>query len=284
MNSDHKQISYEELLTMGKERLRKVNIPDADLDAWYLLEYVIHITRSEYFLKKQEPVSQDQEQAYVQLLQKRQEHIPLQHITGQQEFMGLPFMVNKYVLVPRQDTECLVEQALPYVKGKKVLDMCTGSGCIGISLMKLGQAKECVGCDISKDALETAGKNAQKNQTKMQFVESDMFQKVTGRFDVIVSNPPYIPPKVIEGLAPEVKLHEPMLALDGGEDGLDFYRIITHEAKEYLQTGGWLFVEIGHDQKDQVVTMFQKEGYEQVTAIKDYGNNDRVVYGCWMER
>ena len=216
---------------------------------------------------------------YGALIEKRSAHIPLQHITGEQEFMGLPFYVNEYVLVPRQDTECLVELAMDYVKGKKVLDMCTGSGCIAVSLMLLGKTLECHAVDVSKEALEVAKRNIERNHAVVTLVESNLFEKVTEEYDVIVSNPPYIPPKVIEELSEEVKEHEPRLALDGGEDGLDFYRRITRECKEYLSESGFLFYEIGCEQAADVMKIMQNEGFCEVKCQKDYAGNDRVVYG-----
>lgn len=273
------KITYQQLLQEGNCLLQKELIPDAEVDSWLLLEHVTGMSRSRYFLEREKEASADEVTVYRKLLWQRAEHIPLQHLTGEQEFMGLSFLVNKHVLVPRQDTECLVEAALEYVKGKRVLDMCTGSGCIAVSFMVLGGAKECHAVDLSKEALDVAQKNAVRNQAEITFLESNLFEKVTGRYDVIVSNPPYIPPGVIEGLSVEVREHEPRMALDGGEDGLFFYRRITRESKFHLTEGGYLFYEIGCEQAEAVMTIMEKEGFTDISLKQDYAGNDRVVYG-----
>ena len=227
-------ITYQELLKSGENELVSSNISDAELDAWYLLEYITGMSRAKFFLDRDMEVSDEIKDRYLSLIHMRKEHIPLQHITGTQEFMGFDFFVNENVLVPRQDTECPVENVLPFAHGKKILDMCTGSGCIIISLKKLEETAECTGADISKKALEVAQKNAASNEAEVYFIESDMFEKINGKYDIIVSNPPYIRPDVIKTLEPEVREHDPMLALDGGEDGLMFYRILAKEGKKHL--------------------------------------------------
>jgi len=271
--------SYQELLTKGEQRLGDAGIPDADVDSFLLLEYVTGMDRSHFFLNAGEAAAPAEVQRYRELLEQRARHIPLQHITGEQEFMGFPFYVNGHVLVPRQDTECLVELALAYVEGKHVLDMCTGSGCIAVSLMLLGRPAACCGVDISGHALGVARKNAERNKADVDFLESDLFEKVTGIYDVIVSNPPYIPPDVIEGLSEEVREYEPYLALNGGEDGLLFYRRITKESVMHLSEDGMLFYEIGSEQAEDVIAIMEEAGFRDVDCRKDYAGNDRVVFG-----
>ena len=270
-------ITYQELLKSGENELVSSNISDAELDAWYLLEYLTGMSRAKFFLDRDMEVSDEIKDRYLSLIHMRKEHIPLQHITGTQEFMGFDFFVNENVLVPRQDTECLVENVLPFAHGKKILDMCTGSGCIIISLKKLEETAECTGADISKKALEVAQKNAASNEAEVYFKESDMFEKINGKYDIIVSNPPYIRPDVIKTLEPEVREHDPMLALDGGEDGLMFYRILAKEGKKHLAGPGMMFMEIGNDQGRAVKEIFENEGFKEVVVKKDLCENDRVV-------
>lgn len=268
---------YENLLKEGKDILKSAGIADWHIDAWLLLEYVTSMERAEYFLKKSCNVPEETVQRYFNLISLRASHIPLQHITGRQEFMGLEFIVSPDVLVPRQDTETLAEYVLPLVKGKHVLDMCTGSGCLAISLIKLGNPALCKAADISKKALAVAIENARINNASAEFIHSDMFCSVSGSFDIIVSNPPYIKTEIIDTLMPEVKEHEPSIALDGGPDGLKFYRIISSEAKNYLKEGGIVAVETGYDQGKQVLDLFKRSGYKDVCIQKDLSGNDRVV-------
>ena len=270
-------LTYEELLKIGENELLMSDISDANIDAWYLLEYVTGMSRVAFFLKRAENISQKEENEYREVINKRKKHIPLQHITGTQEFMGFDFLVNENVLVPRQDTECLVENVLPYAYGKKILDMCTGSGCIIISLKKIEETAECTGVDISEKALEIALKNARSNEADVSFIKSDMFKNIMEKYDIIVSNPPYIRPDVIKTLEPEVREHDPMLALDGGEDGLRFYRILAEEGKKHLARPGRIFMEIGYDQGKAVKEIFENEGFKEVVVKKDLCENDRVV-------
>ena len=270
-------LTYEELLKIGENELLMSDISDANIDAWYLLEYVTGMSRAAFFLKRAENISQKEENEYREVINKRKKHIPLQHITGTQEFMGFDFLVNENVLVPRQDTECLVENVLPYAYGKKILDMCTGSGCIIISLKKLEETAECTGVDISEKALEIALKNARSNEADVSFIKSDMFKNIMEKYDIIVSNPPYIRPDVIKTLEPEVREHDPMLALDGGGDGLRFYRILAEEGKKHLARPGRIFMEIGYDQGKAVKEIFENEGFKEVVVKKDLCENDRVV-------
>ncbi|MBB2181622.1 peptide chain release factor N(5)-glutamine methyltransferase [Lachnospiraceae bacterium MD1] len=269
--------SFRELRMIGQEILREQRIADADVDAWYLLAYVFGISRTEFLLREKECVPEEGKLRYLELIQKRAEHVPLQYITGSQEFMGMDFIVSSDVLIPRQDTELLVEEVLAVCKGKKVLDMCTGSGCIIISLAKLSKLIKATGADISDGALSIAKKNSIKLEAKVEFIKSDLFEQITERFDVIVSNPPYIPTKDIETLMPEVRKHEPTNALDGSEDGLLFYRRIAAEAASYLTKGGYLFLEIGFNQGNEVREILQKEGFTHIDIKKDLSGKDRIV-------
>lgn len=276
-------ITYRQLLQEGTGILQEAGIQEAEIDSWLLLEYVTGMDRSFYFLKSEKEAEEEEKAVYRKLIRQRAGHIPLQYLTGVQEFMGLPFWVNQDVLVPRQDTECLVETALAYVKGKKVLDLCTGSGCIAVSVAVFGQVKECYAVDLSEKALETARKNAKRHHAEITFIKSDLFEDVAGVYDVILSNPPYIPDKVIEGLSEEVRKYEPYMALNGGSDGLSFYRKITKESKEHLSEGGMLFYEIGCEQAEDVREIMQAEGFCDILCKKDYAGNDRVIYGL-LER
>ncbi|MEG0961597.1 MAG: peptide chain release factor N(5)-glutamine methyltransferase [Lachnospiraceae bacterium] len=273
-------MTLQEALHQGKEILEQAQIIDSQVDAWYLLEYVCKIDKSQYYLHGAEEMEAEQLQEYQVLLRKRAERIPLQYITGIQEFMGLEFKVNSHVLIPRQDTEALVESALKVITPKmQVLDLCTGSGCIIISLMKLSENIIGTACDISKQALLVAKENAKQNHTEVEFIRSDLFQNITGSYDIIVSNPPYIPTEVIETLMPEVRNFEPMDALDGKEDGLYFYRKIAEQGKEFLTLNGYLYFEIGHDQGGRVAAIMEQKGYRNVRVTKDLSGNDRVVSG-----
>ena len=279
-------MTLKEAYEYGRERLNAAGIEECSVDAWYLLEFVTGLDRTAYFLKPDEKITDEQGSLYKAYLEQRAQHIPLQHITGVQEFMGLEFAVNEHVLVPRQDTETLVECVLSYVQPQmKVLDMCTGSGCILISLMKRMQSVSGedeilgVGADLSREALQVAEANASRQHVGAVFVESDLFEKVEGRYDIIVSNPPYIRTSVIRELQEEVKLHDPYAALDGKEDGLFFYREIIKKSKEYLKKGGRLYFEIGHDQGEDVKKLMEEAGFTQVTVKKDLAGLDRVVFG-----
>ncbi len=269
--------TYNEILQTGRELLKQQGIADANVDAWYLLAHVCKINRTEFLLRSNEAVDKASEEAYLQLIRKRMTHIPLQHITGTQEFMGLEFDVNRHVLVPRQDTETLVQEVLKVCEGKSVLDMCTGSGCIAISIAKLGKPSRTVGVDISAEALELAVGNARKHIVEVEFLQSDLFDQVEGQFDIIVSNPPYIPTKEIDDLMPEVRDYEPRTALDGSPDGLLFYRRITSALAFHLKAHGYVFYEIGHNQGEEVRQILAREGFTQIRVIKDLSGLDRVV-------
>ncbi len=269
-----------EAFEFGKTQLTEAGIEDASVDAWYLLEFVTGYDRMMYFLKVLEPISKEQEEKYCEYISIRKSHIPLQHITGVQEFMGLEFCVNEHVLVPRQDTEVLVEYVLEVLKpGMSMLDMCTGSGCILISLLKLREGVSGTGVDISEDALKVATKNRDKIGVNADLLQSDLFENVTGKYDVIVSNPPYIRTTVIEELEEEVKLHDPFIALDGKEDGLYFYRKIVEQSPGFLNDGGKLYFEIGHDQGEDVKKLMENTGFSGVSVKKDLAGLDRVVFG-----
>lgn len=284
-------MKYRDLYNQGIEKLSSEKITDAKIDARLLLEYACKTDRNTLFLNGDMEVSEEQVQIYFELIEKRGKHIPLQHLTGEQDFMGLTFKVNKNVLIPRQDTECLVEIVLKHLHdGMKILDMCTGSGCILISLLHYSNDCVGVGVDLSEAALKVAahnaavlGSNGITDAKDITFLQSNLFEKVDGKFDIIVSNPPYIKTEVIKTLMPEVKDFEPMMALDGTEDGLYFYRRIIADAKNHLTRGGQLFFEIGYDQGEEVSDLMRENGYVDVEVAKDLAGLDRVVYGTFLE-
>lgn len=273
-------MTYREAVEFGTKCLTDAGVPDAALDAWYLLQMVCKIERSYYYVHGEEDITQDAQKEYEIAVQKRAEHIPLQYIVGEQEFMGLRFKVNSNVLIPRQDTETLVEQVLKLVKpGMKVLDLCTGSGCVLISVLKNAPELTGMGSDISKTALLVAKENAKLHEVDAEWVRSDLFDNITETFDVIMANPPYIPTGEILSLMPEVRDFEPENALDGGADGLDFYRKIAGQVKDYLNPGGYVYMEIGYDQGETVSELMRNAGFTEVEVIKDLARNDRVVKG-----
>lgn len=273
-------MTYREAVEFGTKCLTDAGVPDAALDAWYLLQMVCRIERSYYYVHGEEDITQDAQKEYEIAVQKRAEHIPLQYIIGEQEFMGLRFKVNSNVLIPRQDTETLVEQVLKIVKPEmKVLDLCTGSGCVLISVLKNAPELTGMGSDISKTALLVAKENAKLHEVDAEWVRSDLFDNITETFDVIMANPPYIPTGEILSLMPEVRDFEPENALDGGADGLDFYRKIAGQVKDYLNPGGYVYMEIGYDQGEAVSELMRNAGFTEVEVIKDLARNDRVVKG-----
>ena len=282
----------------GTVALEKAGVEDAARDAWYLLEYVTGIGRASYYGGPDRAISEETALRYQECIRRRKERIPLQHITGEQEFMGFPFYVNEHVLIPRQDTETLVEEAVKAVRRKakdaegfslaerkiRVLDMCTGSGCILLSILKMCPDAEGKGCDISKDALAVARKNGERLGVAAQWICSDLFEgfkETEVKYDVIISNPPYIPTADIEGLQDEVRLHDPRIALDGGEDGLYFYRRIIEDGVSYMKTGGILLFEIGCGQGKDVSELMESHGFEDVTVKKDLSGLDRVAAGIY---
>lgn len=273
-------MTYREAIELGEKILNMANIVDAKNDAWLLLTAACKIDHTFYYMHMDEDMDSQQVKEFECLIKKRAEHIPLQYITGEQEFMGMTFHVNSNVLIPRQDTETLVEQALKRVKpGMHILDMCTGSGCVLISILKNAPGTTGLGCDVSKQALIVAKENAKRNDVSAEFERSDLFENVIDKFDMIVSNPPYICTDIIPTLMPEVAQFEPLIALDGKEDGLYFYRRIVSESKEYLNESGMLLFEIGYDQGQEVSDMMKEAGFSDVCVIKDLARNDRVVYG-----
>lgn len=271
-------ITIREMCKEGQELLLNNDVPNADIDARMLLEHLLGITSSEYYCQFDRVVEEDVYNDYIKLIVKRATHYPLQYIIGTQDFMGLEFDVDDNVLIPRWETEMLVEEVLKICdKRDAILDMCTGSGCIITSIKKLGKVKKAVGVDISEKAIEVSKTNAIKNQVDVEFIVSDLFDNVLGTYDIIVSNPPYIKTKVIEGLMPEVRRFEPMIALDGSEDGLYFYEKIVEASLDYLKPNGYIFFEIGHDQGKEVAMILIKHDYEDIQVIKDYAGNDRIV-------
>lgn len=277
-------MTYQEAVKNGEKILNLANISDAKVDAWMLFEMACKVDRNFYYLHMDEDITAEQQKEYEIALKKRAEHIPLQYITGEQEFMGLKFKVNSNVLIPRQDTEVLVEEALKRIQpGMRVLDMCTGSGCIAVSIAKNVPHIEMHAVDISKQALNVAKDNAKLNEVSVEFERSDLFDHVAGKYDVIVSNPPYIPTYEIPKLMPEVGSFEPVEALDGKEDGLYFYRKIIAECKDYLNPDGMIFFEIGYEQGADVSALLQEAGFSQVAVVKDLAHLDRVVFGKMIE-
>lgn len=284
-------MNYKEIYLWGRGELEKAGIGEFELDARLLLEHICHTNRNTLLVHGDREVTEEEEKEYRKAIAVRSTRVPLQHITGVQEFMGLEFKVNKHVLCPRQDTECLVEEVMRYLHdGSRILDMCTGSGCILLSLLHYSNHCSGVGADISKEALEVAVENASVignlkrpnpwEENTVKLIHSDLFSKVPKeKFDIIVSNPPYIASAVIPTLMEEVREHEPMSALDGMEDGLFFYRKIVAESREYLTKEGMLFFEIGHDQGQAVSDLMREVGFKEVTVVKDFAGLDRVVYG-----
>ena len=318
-------LTWRELLDAGGTMLMNAGVPDAGTDAWYLMEAAFGIDRVHYYLDQNRPIRAERLEKgygiYQEMLKKRAKRVPLQQILGTQNFMGLNFYVDENVLIPRQDTETLVERVLKDYPKKELslLDMCTGSGCIAISLALLGGYKDVTAVDVSEQALKVAKKNArqhfliQKGTTRsksfqvsenpwcirletwlldgnrnterhtLSLLKSDLFQEIGPEvmYDVIVSNPPYIPSAVIDGLEPEVRDHEPRLALDGSEDGLHFYRVLALECSRHLKKGGSIYFEIGYDQADAVSRILTIAGYKEIEVIKDEPGLDRVVKARW---
>ena len=285
--------TYKELLEEGYQILNSAGIEEARLDAWLLLEFAADIKRAWYYAHMDETAETAVAEQYRQLCEKRAQHIPLQHLTGQAYFMGYEFYVDDRVLVPRQDTETLVEEAISHLRelpDPKILDMCTGSGCILLSLlMELPQASG-TGADVSADALEVAKENTRRLglEKRAELIQSDLFsadyfeknsRKKCMEYDMLISNPPYIRTADIDGLMDEVRLHDPRLALDGKADGLYFYEKITEQAGKYLKPGGWLIYEIGCDQGKDVAEIMKKKGFIQIEVKKDLAGLDRIVEG-----
>lgn len=277
---------YKELYREGVQTLTPVlnEEREAQLDTRLLLEYVCGTNLQTLILDGERPVSAQEAALFREYVARRKNREPLAYILGEWDFMGLSFEVSPDVLIPEQDTENLIEEIMKDLHDSdRILDLCTGSGCILLSLLKYSNGTTGVGTDLSERALAMAKRNAERLGLKdrIDLRCGDLFAPIgeNERFDIIVSNPPYIKTETIEHLAPEVRDHEPMMALDGGEDGLSFYRRIIPEAVRHLVTGGYLFLEIGYDQAEAVATLMRDAGYYDVRTIKDYGGNDRIVCG-----
>ena len=271
-----------ELYGLFVDTLNKSGFAEAESDSRLIFEYIAGIDRVKLTLEGDRELEPGIEEKLKAALAKRLTHMPVQYITGYQNFMGLEFMVSKDVLIPRMDTETLVEEVLRLgLSNVRVLDICTGSGCILLSILKYVYGSSGVGVDISDGALGVAKANSEALGIDATFIKSDMFENIPKdeRFDIVVSNPPYIRSDVIGTLMSEVKDYEPLLALDGSEDGLKFYRIIADEASEYLNNGGMLFLEIGYDQGAVVSALLSAAGFMDVEVIKDLSGLDRVVSG-----
>lgn len=273
-------MNYTEAFLMGMQKLKEAEIGEAQLDARLLLEEVCGTDHNTLLCHGDREVSEAEEEQYRKALEQRAVHVPLQHLLGYQDFMGLRFQVNEYVLIPRQDTEILVEEAMRYLHdGMRILDLCTGSGCILLSLLHYSNDCEGVGVDISQETLQVAAQNAELLGIKADFLKSDLYEKVTGKFDLLVSNPPYIERKVIPTLMEEVREYDPYIALDGGEDGLDFYRRIIGGAQDYLKRGGQILMEIGSGQAKAVSELLREAGFKEIDVCRDFAGLDRVVSG-----
>lgn len=290
-------VTLQQLLAEGTEQLKYAEVPDAGLDARYLLMEAFGLSASDFLLRRMQVLDvtgtggeslEKKIAAYREMLAKRCRRIPLQYITGLQYFMGLEFHVDERVLIPRQDTEDLVELVLRENPGKenRVLDMCTGSGCIAVSLAVLGGYEQVTAVDVSDGAICVARENADCHHVadRIRLVKSSLYKEKTAilgnerkKYNVIVSNPPYIPTEVIQGLQPEVRDHEPVLALDGTEDGLYFYRKLAVMSREFLVPGGRLYLEIGYDQGEAVSGLLREAGYTDIEVIKDTPGLDRIV-------
>ena len=276
-------MTLREAFALGRDLLKN-EIEEYETDAWLLLEGACGCTRNDLYLRGNDLLSEEQETLYKEYLEKRSRRIPVQHILGVQCFCGLDFIVTPDVLCPRQDTEILIEEAIKRIRpGSSILDMCTGSGCIILTLLHF--VKDCKGtaADLSEKALAVAVQNAKKLEKECTFIHSDLFENIEGRYDVIVSNPPYIATKEIEALEPEVRDMEPRMALDGMEDGLFFYRKIVSASVKYLNPDGWLMFEIGYDQGEAVSEMMKSAGYVDVKVVKDLAGLDRVVIGKLLQ-
>jgi len=285
-----------EVLKNGIYVLKEKNIEDSNLKARMLLSYLLGTTKEYLITHDTEIVSVEQQREFYRYLDRLILGEPIQYIIQKQEFMGLDFYVDKNVLIPQPDTEMLVQGVEKYVKhicGKeyvklfdyitknkkndiKILDLCTGSGAIAVSLCKRLPFCKVYASDVSKNALSVAKKNAIKNNVNINFIESDLFENIKEKYDIIVSNPPYIKSDIIQTLSKEVQ-NEPRLALDGGRDGLDFYVKIIKDAKKYLNENGIIFLEIGYDQKNDVVNILKKEEYKNIKSFKDFAENDRLI-------
>ena len=276
-------MQIKEAMRKGMIKLKTNDVKEPNLKARLLMQYILNRPREYILVHDDKQLTLRQNVDYFKLIKKLIEGVPLQHITHQQEFMKLMFYVDENVLIPRLDTEILVEEVIKLAKSinaKKILDLCTGSGAIAVSLAKYIEGSQITATDISRKALSIAKLNATNKEVedRITFVSSDLFQNISEeKYDIIVSNPPYIKRKVIKTLDEEVK-REPIIALDGGNDGLDFYKKIIGNAYQYLKYKGYLCLEIGYDQKDEVIDLINKEEkYIDTYSKKDLFDNDRIV-------
>ena len=285
--SNHRAIEYRKLYEEGRRALEKVGIPDAALDARLLLEEVCGTNLQTLLVYPEEEVSEDNAARYRSWIERRCSREPTAMILGKWDFMGLTFRLNRSTLIPEQDTECLVEAALNWAGKRqdrmlKILDLCTGSGCILLSLLHAIPEAEGLGTDISGEALKAARQNCENLELtkKARFLQGDLWKPVEEeKFDLIVSNPPYVPTGVIPTLELEVRTGEPYAALDGGEDGLVFYRKILREARRHLCPEGTIIMESGFDEADAIAALMKEAGFAGIEIFKDYGGLDRVVQG-----
>ena len=282
-----------QLLSFGKSILKENKVEQYALDCELIMMFVTGFSKVKLFTENNYMLSEKEKDSFLNLIDTRANGKPIQYILGKCEFMSLPFYVNENVLIPRNDTEILVEEILNYIKNKQdvetIFDMCTGSGCIPISILKLTENVSknifAYASDISEKALETAVENAKLNgvEKRIEFIKSDLFQNIEkniyGKVDIFISNPPYIKTKEIDTLMREVKNFEPKNALDGGNDGLDFYKNIVQEANVFLKHGGILAFEIGFDQALSVSMLMKDKGFSNIKIIKDLAGLDRVVLG-----
>lgn len=274
-------MTIKEALNYSIDKLKQENVEEPFSKTKIVIANTLNVNKEYLIINENEILNNEQIDRIKSSIDKLIQGIPLQYITNLQEFMGLDFYVDENVLIPQPDTEILVEEAICILKNiekPKILDLCTGSGAIAISIAKNINAKTITASDISNKALNVAKVNCKKNNVdNIKLIESDLFENITERFDIIVSNPPYIESNVIKTLTKEVQ-NEPKLALDGGENGLDFYRRIINEASEFLEPNGYLCLEIGYNQKDKVINLMEKsKKYSNIYSKKDLGNNDRIV-------
>ena len=277
-------MNIKEILEFGINKLKENNIKDPIFKSKILLANTLNKSKEYLLINEQEVLEEENVSKYTENIEKLCKNIPLQYLTNKQEFMGLDFFVNENVLIPQPDTEILVEEVIDICKNEYkdkekicILDLCTGSGCIGISIEKKINNSKVILSDISNQALDVAKNNSIKHDTKLEIIQSDLFNNINSKFDIIVSNPPYIKTDVIKTLDKEVQ-NEPQIALDGGEDGLNVYRRIVNEAYNYLNENGYLCLEIGYDQKDEVIKLLKnEEKYKDTYCKKDLENRDRII-------
>ena len=277
-------MTIKELINKAKKVLIENKIEDANILARRLLEHILNQNKQYLIINQDNQVTKDHEEKYINMLQEIVNGKPIQYITNNQEFMKLNFYVDENVLIPQPDTEILVEEVIEIYNKKeeenvKILDICTGSGAIGISVANYCKNAKIVETDISKKALEIAQLNCKRNnlEDKIKFIQSDMFENIKEKFDIIVSNPPYIKTQVIKQLDKQVQ-EEPFIALDGGEDGLKFYKVLIDYSHKFLNENGYLCIEIGYDQKEEVISLIEKSSkYKEIYSKKDLSGNDRII-------